>query len=55
VLGCVDIAGDVLFAPGKHYAWRYGQLTELADPAAPADIVAGFALLAVTSVAACTL
>ncbi len=41
-LGCVYVVENMVFEPGKHYAWRYGQLVEVAGP--PAEIVAGFAL-----------
>lgn len=43
-LGCVYVLADVVFTPGKHYAWRYGQLGELPAPAPPPELVAGFAL-----------
>ncbi len=42
MLGCVYVVENMVFEPGKHYAWRYGQLVEVAGP--PAELVAGFAL-----------
>lgn len=43
-LGCVYVEEQVVFSPGRHYSWRYGQLAELPAPGPPPELVAGFAL-----------
>ncbi len=43
-LGCVYVEEDMVFEPGKHYAWSYGEIVELDLQAPPPELLAGFAL-----------
>lgn len=43
-LGCVYVEENMVFEPGKHYFWRYGQIVELAAKGPPPELIAGFGL-----------
>jgi len=43
-LGCVYVEENMVFEPGKHYVWRYGELVETDAKGPPPELLAGFAL-----------